>query len=56
MRENHFKLKKPYKGKGLQTIRVLPGEEIVIVCRAANEPLKTVKFPPEMDINIESLQ
>lgn len=51
----HFKLKKEFKGKGSQVLKVLPGEKKIILARIVNENLNTVKFPPPMDIKIEPL-
>ena len=48
-----YTLKKPFKGKGGQTLTVLPGHEEIIVCRVTNGPLEPMKFPPAIDIQTE---
>lgn len=52
----HFKLKKPLKGhEGTQVLRIPPGEANIIVARVINDPsVKSVRFPPKLDIKLEA--
>lgn len=45
-------MKKPFKGKGEQTIEIMPGNEEVILLRIKNSDVKEIKFPPPMDLQI----
>ena len=53
----HFKLKKPFKGKGNgQSLRIPPGQVQIIIARVINDHrVKTIKFPPKLDIKLEPL-
>jgi hypothetical protein len=52
----HFKLKKPYKGKGEnQVFKVGPGEEKIIIARIMNDNPKNLKFPPKLSYKIQPI-
>lgn len=49
-----YKLKKPLKGKGDQTIEIKPGNAEIIIVRVINNPNnKFFKFPPKLNIRLE---
>lgn len=55
LQKNNYKLKKPFKGKGEQTIEILPGQEEIILLRVKNSEIKEIKFPPPMDLQIVAI-
>lgn len=49
----NFHLKGEFKGKGIQRIEVLPGQEQIILARVDNKLIKSLKFPPTLGIKME---